>query len=175
MRWSHLVWAAVLGFSCAGCRAFQDPVLRNAPLIFTEIHFAPSAEQGGATAEFIEVANRSESAVDASGWSIAGIGECTFRPGLRIEPGQAVVVCKVEEAIEKLAGGPVVVAATFTGKLKNEGETLTLLDPSGRIADQVAYDPANAVVASAIDTGKSLQRPKGARNWTAAPASPGRW
>lgn len=175
MRWSPLVGVGLLWVSSAGCRAFQDPVLQNAPLIFTEIHFAPSPEQGGANAEFIEVANRSESAVDATGWSIAGIGDCTFRPGLRIEPGQAVVVCKVEETIQKLAGGQVVVAGTFTGKLKNEGETLTLLDPDGRIADQVAYDPTHAVVASAIDTGKSLQRPKGARNWTAAPASPGQW
>ncbi len=175
MRDSRRLLPAVLLAACFGCRAFQSPVLEKSPLIFTEVHFAPSSEQGGSAAEFIEVGNASDGPVDSTGWSIAGIGECTFNPGVRIEPGQVVVLCKAEERIQELSGGAAAIAGTFTGKLKNEGETLTLLDPNGRIADQITYDATNAVVASAVDTGKSLQRPKGARNWTTAPPSPGSW
>lgn len=158
-----------------GCGLFEDPVLHESPLVFTEVHFAPSAAQGGGAGEFIEVGNRSGETVDASGWEIAGAGECAFRPGTKIGPGEVVVACKVEETIQKVSNGAAVVAGTFTGKLRNEGETLTLLDPRGRVADQLTYSPSIPGVSEAIDTGKSLQRPKGATKWSVAPATPGRW
>ncbi|MGQ9592699.1 MAG: lamin tail domain-containing protein [Planctomycetota bacterium] len=170
---------AAFGFATlaaiSGCGLFQDPVLRDSPLVFTEVHFAPSAEQGAGAGEFIEVGNRSDQVVDASDWRIAGAGECTFRRGTKIAPGEVVVACKVEETIQKVSNGAAVVAATFLGKLRNEGETLTLIDSRGRVADQVTYAPSIPGVADAIETGKSLQRPKGATKWSVAPASPGRW
>jgi hypothetical protein len=161
--------------SGAGCGVFQEPVLENSPVVLTEIHYSPTDEQGGSDAEFIEIGNRTGEAVDVSGWQLSGVGDCVFAQGTTLQPGGAVVACKDTALVQKMSSEPVKVGATFGGKLKNEGERITLLDPVGRVADQIEYGPEIPKVELADETGDSLQRRKGQGTWTIAAPTPGRW
>jgi hypothetical protein len=166
-------FCCLLSLGSFGCGLLKPPVLENSPLRFTEFHYNPSPEQGDSKAEFVEVGNIGPESVDLSGWSITGIGSFEFPKTLTIRPGTVIVVCKDLSALRELSEGPVQVLTTFDGKLKDEGETITLLDSDGRIADRISYKPSSPIVAAADGTGNSLQCSFDGKGWKVDSPTPG--
>ncbi len=75
-----------------------------------------------ATEEWIEIVNASGGDVSLSEWTVRdATGKATSLPELTLGAGQFAVI------------------ANPKGKLNNDGDTITLLDPSGAVIDQISY------------------------------------
>jgi len=163
-----------LSMVVCGCVSSPPPKLADSPVRITEVHFFPAPTQGDA--EFVEITNVSAKPADLSGWEVGGIGNLKLPAGTVVPAGGSIVLGKSVLAIEKLAGERVAIPATFSGKLRNEGETIRILDPQGRLADEMSYGAATEGYTGASATGFSLQRsesPSGAA-WKAAKPTPGK-
>ena len=133
--------------------------------------------------EFIELLNTSGSPLNLAG--------STFTNGVNIEfgfrvvaPGERVVVARNPEAFlhrygSSLSNG---IVGTYSGGLDNDGETLTLVTPSGGIIETVTYNDAGSWPSRPDGAGSSLERidlssdPNLSSNWTSSVAfhgSPG--
>ncbi|MBN1420529.1 MAG: lamin tail domain-containing protein [Planctomycetes bacterium] len=174
MRMMSFVLIGALSIIACGCVTAPPPKLPDSPVRITEVHFFPAPTQGDA--EFVEITNVSAKPVDLSGWEVDGIGNMKLPAGTVIPAGGSIVLGKSVFAVEKLAGGKVSVPATFSGKLKNEGETIRVLDRQGRVADEMAFGPTTEGFAGASATGFSLQRSEGPSSvaWKAAKPTPGK-
>lgn len=155
----------------------QRVYLDSTPVYIWEIHFDPSSEQQ--KVEFVEIVNTSREPVDLSGWQVTGAGRVTIPDGTTIAPGQTIVLsseARAYRAVFPQAPDPVVL---LRGKLSNEGETVRIEDPQGRVADEATYDPlVSDEVSKAVDSGLSIHRirPKaqaGQDIWRAGPPDPG--
>ncbi len=137
-----------------------------------EVHFEPSDEQGDV--EFIEIANVTDDRVDISGWQVTGAQRMSLPAGTELDPDTALVVCKDKAAFRKAFKG-VKPVATFSGKLKNGGDTIRIEDPDGKVADEVTYDKKDPEVEKASGTGLSIRRVtiKGNPLWRAVTPTPG--
>jgi hypothetical protein len=158
----------------AGCQTAPREYVEESPVLISEVHFKPSDEQG--SVEFIEVANVSGQAIDLSGWQVTGAGRVVLPNGSRLGPGQALILCRNELALQDAFGDKLASAAELTGKLKRTGETLRIEDPSGVVADEVVYEESMAEVQKATGTGLSLHRldpPQGAELWRSGKPTPG--
>lgn len=108
-----------------------DAAYRNAlnilqSLRVTEIMYNPA---GGADFEYVELTNTGTAILDLTGVTFTEGINFTF-PGLTLAPGAQVVVVSQPGAFAARYGLVPVVAGTFTGKLDNSGETITLSLPS---------------------------------------------
>jgi parallel beta-helix repeat protein len=88
--------------------------------------------------EYIELYNRGEDAVDLGDWELTGAVRFTFPPGASIPPGGYLVVAESAFALSARYGISGVLG-DFSGKLRNYGEKLVLLDALGNPADAVHY------------------------------------
>jgi PKD repeat protein/spore coat protein CotH len=89
------------------------------------------------TDDFLELANTSSSPIDMSGWSFtAGVNE-TFPAGTTIAGNGRFVVASNATSFKTLYG--FLPDATYTGKLSNSGEAVTLVDASMNVIDTVTY------------------------------------
>ncbi len=170
-----VVGGAAAWLGCAGAAPKPHAHLDNSSVRVTEIHFNPSDGQGHA--EFIEIANVGSQPVDLSGWAVTGAGRVSFPKGKTLAPGQAAVLCKDTAAVQKAFGAKVAPIAVFTGKLKGKGDTVRIEDPSGKVADEAAYQEGKPAVKEASNTGRSLHRVKltgdASTIWQAADPTPG--
>lgn len=172
-------WTAV-AVACAclvslGCHTPRSAV-SGAPVIVSELLFYPSDAQG--SAEFIEIANIAGEPIDLSGWQITGAGRIGIPQGMKVGPGETVVLCKHEETCAKIGGRPLKHAVALEGKLKNKGETVRIEDPEGRVADEATYDAADPSIQGACGTGNSIHRAnykasEGKGLWHVGPPTPG--
>ncbi len=156
------------------CQTQTQHKYREKPLVrVTEVHFEPSDEQGDV--EFIEIANVTDDRVDISGWQVTGAQRMSLPAGTELDPDTALVVCKDKAAFGKAFKG-VKPVATFSGKLKNGGDTIRIEDPDGMVADEVTYDKKDPEVEKAAGTGLSIRRVKikGLAMWRAVTPTPGR-
>lgn len=148
----------------------------NPSVHITEIHYRPD---DGSDAEFVELHNPGETAVDISGWSITGGIERTFRPGTVIPSGGYLVTVNDDDGFTASLGGGVLVGGEFQGNLSNSGEQVELRNRSGSIVEWVAY--ATGPGWPDLDDGSSLERidvglpSESATSWAPSPtgASPG--
>ena len=154
----------------SGCVSPPPPKLPDSPVRITEVHFFPAPAQ--ADAEFVEITNISAKPVDLSSWEVSGLGNMKLPAGTLVPGGGSIVIGKSVVAIEKLAGGRISIPATFAGKLRNEGETIRILDPQGRLADEMTYGPTAEGYAGASATGDSLARTDA--GWKPGKPTPGR-
>ena len=165
-----LLWIVV------GCTTSPPREYRaDTPVRITEIHYNPSRSQG--RTEFIEVTNTSGAPVDLSGWTITGAGPLTLPKGTTLGPGESLVVCRDLEAFDRQWGMRVKPVGVFQGKLRNSGETVRVVDPEGRVADEAAYSD-NGEGAKADGTGLSLHRIRfrgGPDCWKAGEPTPGEY
>ena len=106
----------------------------DAVVTFNEIHYNPPGLQDG---EWIELHNQMAVNIDLSGWSLADGVSYTFPNGTRIAGGGFLIVAKLP-GHASLAGIPGVLGP-FTGNLANEGETIDLRSPTGRLMDRLQY------------------------------------
>ena len=115
-----LVWLAGL----ARAASPSDGVIA-----FNEVMYHPPA---GDAAEWIELHNMMGVSVDLSGWQLEGGLAFTFPNGTVMTGGADLVVAKTPGAIAGAVG-------PFTGVLSNGGDTIRLVNNSGRIMDTLTY------------------------------------
>jgi len=118
----------------------------------TEIMYDPPSDLDAD--EFVEIHNSGNDTVDLTGWCVGGIGFC-FAPGTSIGPGEYMVLSP--DAARTLAVYGVVVADTYTGRLKNGGETVELLDAGNVVVHSLDYDDAHPWPVTPDGQGPSLE------------------
>ncbi|NRB45103.1 MAG: lamin tail domain-containing protein, partial [Verrucomicrobiales bacterium] len=131
----------------------NDPV-RSTDIVINEIMY--DAPSDGRTAEFIELYNKSQSAVDLSGWRfVDGIG-FEFPSGTTIGPGDFLVVAADEKWMRENYGD-IPVIGNFSGQLRDSGELLRIEDLMGNLVDQVYYYPSGDWPERADGDGSSME------------------
>lgn len=128
---------------------FDDIAVRAAPgqgtkrvefrdVIISEIMADPSPAIHLPEAEFVELYNRGERAINLSGWSLSDPSTSAMLSPYVLEPGQYVTITGRlhTSAFEKFGA---VVSVASLPSLNNDGDILYLKMPGGRIIDSVAY------------------------------------
>ena len=129
-------------------------------IVINEIMYHHRPELGEIYAEndeeWIELFNRSTSAVDLSGWKLDEAVRYEFQPGTIIEPGEYLVVAN---NVTALAGKypSIDIVGSFAARLSNFGERIVLLDPRGNPADEVHYFDGGRWPSYADGDGSSLE------------------
>jgi hypothetical protein len=142
-------------------------------------------------AEFIEIYNRHPTyAFDLSGYKLKG-ADFTFPPGMLIQPNGFLLVAKDSASFASAYGATIPIVGEYSGRLQNDGETLTLVKPGptaaqDEVIDRVTYQSIFPWPPEANGLGPSLQRIDAAQegwragNWSATAindpnrATPGR-
>ncbi len=111
------------------------------PLALTEIMFNPRGFEvwEGGDLEFLELKNTGTVDLNLGGLTFSSGIEFTFPNGTRLGPGQFFVLGRNTTAFESLYPGQTL-DGVYTGKLGNNGETLTLSEPLGQTVFSVTYD-----------------------------------
>ena len=135
---------------------FVGPVA--GPIVINEFMYNPAVPN----TSFIELFNTSPTQTyDLSYWQLDGVSY-TFPPGSFIGPQSYLVLAANLAAFAAEYGPAIPVFGTFSGKLQNDGETLTLIMPGPTpaqdvIVDQVRYESTAPWSTNAHGTGSSLQ------------------
>ncbi|MBM3846262.1 MAG: hypothetical protein FJ405_08255, partial [Verrucomicrobia bacterium] len=114
-------------------------------LTFGPLDFYPSAtSQAG---EYLTITNPHSFAVDISGWKLRGGVSFTFGGGTVIPSNGVLYVVKSVPHFKARSAGPrgglgLFVVGPYQGQLSSRGESLTLIDRSGRTAASIDY-PGN--------------------------------
>ncbi|HDS83948.1 MAG TPA: hypothetical protein ENN97_01945, partial [Phycisphaerales bacterium] len=95
--------------------------------------------------EFIQLINPNPYAVDISGWHIRGAVEHTFRPGTVIASENVMYVSPDVAAFRNRNSSPtggqgLFVQGNYKGRLSNRGDTVELIDQTGRLVDGTTYE-----------------------------------
>ncbi|MBL9137251.1 MAG: lamin tail domain-containing protein [Verrucomicrobiales bacterium] len=121
-----VLWTVVLSVGAASVGA--RPVLN-------EIHYDPSDKTE--PAEFVELHNPDSTPVALGGWRLSGGVEFAFPAGISLPAGGYLVVGQdpayLRQRFNVEAHGP------WTGRLRNRGDRLQLVDASGQEVDRVSY------------------------------------
>ena len=126
--------------------------------------------------QFVELHNTGDKPVDLSGWTIKG-AKHEFPPGSKIEAGGYVVVCKSLKEFKRVYGFDA--ASEFKGTLSHNGETVELLDATGKKIDGLKYKTRAPWPVAPDGESSSLERvcPTSPgdvpENWAPSPLSPG--
>lgn len=127
----------------------------DAVVTINEIHYNPLVNQDG---EWIELHNQMAVNVDISGWSLADGVTYKIPPGTVIAGGGYKIIAK-NTSNPALSGIPGLLGP-FTGNLSNSGETIDLLNPSGRLMDRLVYSDSGDWPVAADGTGATLAKRK---------------
>jgi hypothetical protein len=103
-------------------------------IVIDEIQHSPT---GGDPAEFVELYNPNNQAIDLSGWTFSGI-DLTIQPGTVILPKQTMTFISDDPTFRSTYGSTVFVGDRYDDNLAPTG-TLTLTRPDGTLADTVTY------------------------------------
>lgn len=161
-RRQNLAWRC-LCFTILCATGWADSVV-----VFNEIQYHPAV---GAP-EWIELYNQMAIDIDLSGWSLDGAVEYTFVEGTLIPAGSYLVVASQPELFWAQGIPTSKVLGPFKGKLDNGGETIRLINNSGRLLNRVRYGTDGDWPTAPRGTGVSLARINPMRgtddpaNWT---------
>jgi hypothetical protein len=94
--------------------------------------------------EYIQLANTNLIAVDISGWRLSGGVQHTFKPGTVILPTNVMycspnVVAFRARTVSPKGGERLFVQGNYSGRLSAWGESLTLIDDTGRLVSSNSY------------------------------------
>ena len=99
--------------------------------------------------EFVELYNRSDREIDMTGWSLTRGFNFDFPAGTRMAPGAYIVLARDPQYIQDTYGLPAGVvfgpdpgdenALDDFGRLRNDGERITLRDANRNVVDTVRY------------------------------------
>ena len=153
------LFAASIALTIAAARAADTTT------VFDEVMYHPP---GAADTEWIELRNEMSVNMDLSGWRITGGVSFTFPKGTTIAADGYLVIAANPGALTGLSG----VLGPWTGSLNNSGETVDLVDATGRGMDRFSYSDSGSFPVAADGGGVSLaKRGSGLasddpRNWT---------
>jgi CotH protein/lamin tail-like protein/thrombospondin type 3 repeat protein len=129
---------------------------RVAGVVINEVHYHPA--EGGAL-EFVELYNNSGTAVSLDGWAFTRGVHHQFPQGTVILDGKFLVIAAYADLLAQTYGIPRQGVQEWTNTaLDNGGETITLVDATGAVVDEVEYDDSPPWPAGADGLGASLQR-----------------
>ncbi len=106
-----------------------------AKIVINEIHYHPDVKTEWA--EFIELHNSGATAVDLSGWRISGGVAFTIPNSTSIAPGGYVVIAQDPPTV--LAKFGAAALGPWSGRLDNEGDSVSLVNAAGGVEDEVDY------------------------------------
>ncbi|NLH15383.1 MAG: hypothetical protein GX455_02270 [Phycisphaerae bacterium] len=106
--------------------------------------------------EWIELYNKSDHAIDLGGWKLRGGVEYDFPDATIVEPDHYLVVTSQSQSLHALYPD-IEILGDFSGQLSDKGDRVTLLDPTGNLADEVHYYDRGYWPAYADAGGSSLE------------------
>ncbi len=127
-------------------------------LVINELMYHPAVSGAG----FVELFNRSQThSFDLTGYLLNGAG-FEFAPGSVLGPQDYAVVVSDRQVFSEIYGRNVAIAGEFSGRLANDGETISLIDrssPDGmdRVIDEVTFEDRLPWPELADGQGASLQ------------------
>lgn len=127
---SHLLLVLLL---C--CSVAQLALPLHAQVVINEIHYDPEPETEAI--EFVELHNAGGVDVEVDGWRFTQGIAYTFPASSTIRAGGFLVVGENPAALNTQFG--VAALGPWTGRLGNDGETVTLRDAAGNKIDEVDY------------------------------------
>ena len=140
---------AALGIACSSNSNTSQEMIPMPPMaeppkvVFSEIMYHPVDEKAyDDNHEFLELYNRSDSAVDLSNWKLSGTVHFTFPSGSTIAPGGYVVLAKNKSALASIASyqlGPSDILGEYSGDLDNGGAVINLLNAENTLVESVEY------------------------------------
>ncbi|MBK9985130.1 MAG: lamin tail domain-containing protein [Saprospiraceae bacterium] len=141
-----------IGASGSNLGANTLPVYTGLPqLMISEILYNDTLTSTG---EFIEIYNPGAITVDMSNYKLSAAVDFTFPAGATILPGGTVVVAKTAS---NFSGAIYPVYQWESGKLRNEGEVIYLIDRDGLLVDFVRYNNHTPWPESNTLKGKSIE------------------
>jgi hypothetical protein len=147
--WSqHAAAAALIGAALP---------LAAAPLIsISEIEYNPP---GGSDYEFLELVNLSAASLNIGGYKLTTGVTYTFAAGTVVPAGGRIVVCNTRSTFIARYGtsGMLLASGSYSGKLSDSGDTLTLVDSLGSLVFKCTYDSSGAWPSRANGLGSSLE------------------
>jgi len=122
-------------------------------VVINEIMYNPQSDVDGD--EFLEIYNTTASTIDISGWCFTrGITLC-FDSGTSLAGHAYGAISR--DATQTLATYGVATIGTYTGKLDNGGERITLVDEASQVVVDFTYDDVSPWPTSPDGTGPSLE------------------
>ena len=119
-------------------QTFTTPESSFPPVVINEIHYDENDKT--IRAEFIELHNPGDSAIDLSGYYFSKGIDFMIPPGTILGPGGYLVVAEDPATMAGHFGYGTALGPFANGTtLKNSGETLALSDPFGNVVDEVDY------------------------------------
>jgi len=132
------------------------PTIAPPRIAINEIYYHPLSDKD-AKEEYVELRNNTSGQVNLKSYAfVAGI-DFTFAEDTIVEPGGFVVVCRDVENLRAVYGLTHAVG-NFMDQLSNDGERLTLVDPSGALVDSVRYEDNGDWPVPCDGLGYSLER-----------------
>ena len=122
-------------------------------VVINEVHY--DADPKTEAAEFVELHNAGDLAVDLSGWTLTGVGDFVFPAGTSIAPGGFLVVAEDAGTMQSKFG--VVTSLEYSGSLSVNGDDLRLLDEQGTEMDRVDYKAGFPWPVAARGQGASME------------------
>ncbi|MCX7636438.1 MAG: lamin tail domain-containing protein [Cyclobacteriaceae bacterium] len=125
-------------FSVTGNPYVPPPAGTYKQIIFTELFPDPTPVIGLPEAEFVELYNRSATAVNLNGWRFADAASTATLPSFNLQPGNYVILAPTSAASAYQTFGDVIALPGFP-TLNNSSDQLKLLDPYNNLIDEVNY------------------------------------
>lgn len=141
--------------TAAATQGVANNPVRRTEIVFNEIFYDPPSKH--TQGEFVELFNRSNAAVNLTGWRINRGFDFDFPAGTTIPANGYLVVAKDPSYITATYGAGVKVVGPSTGRLSNKGDQLRLEDANGNPADTVDYKDGGSWAAGAGGKGSSLE------------------
>lgn len=119
-----------------------DPFIPPVPsqwkdVILSEIYADPSSSNGLPNAEFVEIYNRTDKAINLNGWRFSDASSGGTLAG-SIEPNEYIILSSTSSKNDFEAFGKVIGVSSFPS-LNNAGDELTLKDNNSNLIDSVSY------------------------------------
>ncbi|TAN20997.1 MAG: hypothetical protein EPN37_00905 [Chitinophagaceae bacterium] len=142
-------------------------------VIIDEIYPDPSHSHGLPGFEYVELKNISSYPVNTEGWQFCNHTRCTVLPPWMLRPNHLVILCDIKADTSFAPYGKFINLKSLP-TLNNNGDTLKILDKTGRVMHRVIYNKNTYQDKSKSGGGWSLEMKNtkipclGNSNWTAS-------
>lgn len=147
----------ILGTNSSITAVFEPAPLTVSNIVINEINYKSSDFFD--TEDWVELYNPANAAVDISGWKLSGSSNgdaYQFKTGTKINAGQYLVVCRDTAKFKSVRSESINITGNIPFGLSSDGETISLKDNNGAIADEVPYKPSGSWPVAANGLGSTL-------------------